>query len=176
MIVGDVFRKRLLVTLIASAALFAVACNNALQASQEAADHNWNTYTNVRFQYKICYPTDLLSPQGESENSDGQTFLAKDGAKLIVYGQNNALNDSLKNTLQETASRLAGPSGKVTYQVLKPNWFVASGRGKDDIFYVKTLYSHDQFKSFELTYKDSQAAVYGPIVKRLSSCFADLAR
>lgn len=176
MIRSEKLRRRFLVILIACAVVFAAACKNSVQARQAtAADHFWKNYTNVRFQYKICYPADLLVAQGESENSDGQTFLAKDGAKLIVYGQNNALNDSLKDTLQDTASRLAGSSGKVTYQVLKPSWFVVSGRNDGSIFYAKTLYANHQFKSFELTYEDSQSGVYGPLVKRLSACFADLA-
>jgi hypothetical protein len=46
--------------------------------------HTWKTYTNVTFQYHICYPADLLVPQGEPDNSDGQRFLAHDGAELIV--------------------------------------------------------------------------------------------
>ena len=43
-------------------------------------------------------------------------------------------------------------------------------------FYAKTLYSGDQFKSFELTYNHSAAAVYEPLVSRLNTCFSDLAR
>ena len=89
--------------LIAGAGLFAAACINVAQATQAAtADHAWKTYTNVRFQYKICDPADLLLPQGESGNSDGQTFLANDGGKLVVYRRNNALNDSLKDTLRDS--------------------------------------------------------------------------
>jgi hypothetical protein len=80
--------------------------------------HTWKTYTNVRFQYHICYPADLMVPQGEPDNSDGQKFLAHGGAELIVYGSNNALDESLEKTLADTGARLAGPSGKVTYKML----------------------------------------------------------
>lgn len=133
----------------------------------------WKTYTNVRFNYELCYPPDLLVPQGESANSDGQKFQSKDDASLIVYGQNNVLNRSLKDALEDVASRLAGSSGKVTYRVLKPNWFVVSGQNGQKLFYAKTLYSHNQFKSFELVYDSSTAAVYDPVVRRLNSCFVD---
>ena len=53
----------------------------AIPPAHEAAasDHVWKSYTNERFQYAICYPEDLLVPQGESPNSDGQKFLTKDG-------------------------------------------------------------------------------------------------
>jgi len=141
-----------------------------------AVRHVWKSYTNVRFQYAICYPEDLLVPQGESENADGDRFLAKDGAQLIVFGQNNVLEQPLKDASTDTASRLAGVSGKVTSKVLKANWFVVSGQNGQTVFYAKTYYSHNQFKSFELTYDISAAAVYEPLIGRLAACFVDLAR
>jgi hypothetical protein len=130
----------------------------------------------VRFQYKICYPADLMVPQGEPDNSDGQKFLAHDGASLIVYGSNNALDEPLKKTLADTGSRLAGPSGKVTYKVLKANWFVVSGQNEQTVFYLKVLYSHGQSKSFELTYDRSAGALYEPLIGHLAACFTDLDR
>ena len=139
-------------------------------------DHLWKSYTNERFRYSICYPEDLLVPQGESPNSDAQKFVAKDGAQLIVFGQYNALNESLRAVSASTAARLAGTSGKVTYKVLKPHWFVVSGKDAQTIFYAKTLYSGDQFVSFELTYNHSAAGVYGPLIGRLNACFSDVAR
>jgi hypothetical protein len=146
-------------------------------AHESAGGHHvWKSYTNVRFQYAICYPKDLLIPQGESTNSDGQKFLAKDGAQLIVFGQNNVLGESMKDALVGTVSRLAGTSGKVTHKALKPSWFDVSGQNGQTVFYARTRYSGDQFKSFELTYNYSTAAVYEPLIGRLATCFADLAR
>src|ERR1700682_2215290 len=77
-----------LVVLAAGAALgFGAGSIILLKAQAPAADrHTWKASTNWRFQYSICYPQDLLVPQGEPENSDGQRFLAKDGAKLVVFG------------------------------------------------------------------------------------------
>ena len=161
---------------IASAVAFGFWASSValLNGQTPAADHHtWKVYTNVRFQYSICYPEDLLVPQGEAENSDGQKFLAKDGAQLIVFGQNNALNDSLKQVQAETASRLAGASGKVTYQAIKPGWFVVSGQNEQSIFYSKTLYAHEQFKSFELTYNSGSSAIYKTVVTRLAGCFVN---
>jgi hypothetical protein len=150
----------------------------AAAASKQPIDpHNWLKYVNVRFQYAICYPQHLLVPQGESENSDGQRFLSnEEDAQLVVYGTNNALNESLRQRLSDTQSRLAGPAGKVTYKVQKANWFVVSGQSGESIFYAKTLFSHGQFKSLELTYDRSSAALYDSLVGRFVSCFTDLAR
>ena len=84
-------------------------------------------------------------------------------------------SDTLSERLSDTANRLADSSGKVTYKVQKANWFVLSGQTGQAIFYAKTLFSHDQFKSFELTYDRSAAALYNPLVSRVASCFTDLA-
>jgi hypothetical protein len=156
---------------------FGAATVVLLNAQVRAADqHIWKVYTNVRFQYSICYPQDLLIPQGEAENSDGQRFLAKDGAKLIVFGQNNALNEPLKDVLADTTSRLTGASGKVTYTALKPDWFVVSGQNGQSVFYAKTLFAHEQFKSFELTYDSGASTVYKPVISRLAGCFVNTSR
>jgi hypothetical protein len=152
----------------------AIAATSATGAAQ-APLGPWETYTNVRFEYAVCYPDRLLIPQGESDNGDGQKFLATDGGQLIVYGSNNALDESLRERFAATGSRLAGASGKVSYKVLKPDWFVVSGQNGATVFYAKTLYSRGQFKSFELTYSESAAAIYEPVVRHLAGCFADLA-
>jgi len=162
----------LAVLVVVSVGRATVALSGGLE--QPAAPHAWKTYSNVRFQYAICYPEDLLVPQGESDNSDGRKFLANDSGQLIVFGSNNALNQPLKDNLATTASRLAGASGKVTYKLLEPEWFVVSGQNGPIIFYAKVFYSRGQFKSFELTYNDSAAAVYEPLIRSLAVCFTDL--
>src|SRR5258706_14209851 len=49
--------------------------------------NDYKTYANARFKYSISYPTDLLIPQGESENGDGQVFREKSGSvEMRVYG------------------------------------------------------------------------------------------
>jgi hypothetical protein len=173
--------KRAIFHVLAAAAVFigGAAATGQIRgaASQPPNDrHTFARYVNVRFQYAICYPSDLLMPQGESANSDGQKFLSNDGVELIVYGTNNALSETLRDRMSETADRLAGAAGKVTYKVQKANWFVLSGQNGQTIFYVKTLFSRGQFKSFELTYDRSQAAIYDSLVSRVVSCFNDLAK
>ena len=150
----------------------------AAAAPQQAADpRDWATYVNVRFQYSICYPKDLLVPQGESDNSDGQRFRSnKDGAELAAWGDNNASDQTLRQRLSDMEGWLPGASGKVTYKVQKANWLVVSGQSGQMIFYAKTIFSHGQFKTFELTYDRSAATLYDLLVARFVSCFTDLAR
>lgn len=154
---------------------FGLLSVSTLKAQESTADqHNWKVYTNTKYQYAICYPEDLLVPQGESDAGDGQVFLAKDGAKLIVFASLGTADILLKQRLDSAVSDLAGTSGKVTYKVVKPNWFVISGKTQQTVFYARATYTRDRFKQFILTYNANQSAVYEPVIKRLSSgCFVD---
>lgn len=158
--------------LCAISAFFACRTGSSAAAASTPDDPTWATYANSRFAYTICYPKNLLDPQGESENGDGQAFLARDGARLLVYGSNNALNESITDVFNHTSSRLAGPSGKITYKAIKPAWFVLSGQQGSTIFYAKTFYAKDLIVSFEFTYDSSRSNVYNPVAAKLSSCFA----
>jgi hypothetical protein len=131
------------------------------------------TYTNARFDYSIAYPANLLYPQGESANGDGQKFLSKDGHdELIVWGSNNALNERLKDVYErESVSSSDHPKRVVSYKVLKPNWFVVSGREVDRIFYQKTILTGDVFKSFRIEYSVSDKARFDQIIKRIEKSF-----
>lgn len=168
--------RSILCAMFGSFVMLSGTLTSASAHAPSASAHAWKRYTNVRFQYSICYPEDLLVPQGESPNSDGQKFLAKDGAQLVVFGRNNAMGESLRAALASTEARLTDSSGKITYKALRPNWFVVSGQNGNTYFYARTQYSRGQFKSFEFTYDHSAAAIYKPLIGRLASCFADLAR
>src|SRR5205823_13499405 len=71
----------------------AVAASQTVFATPQ---NNYKTYANARFKYSISYPTDLLIPQGESENGDGQVFREKSGSdEMRVYGSYNLSNGTL---------------------------------------------------------------------------------
>ena len=172
------FGGRLLV--LGLAAIFAISLAGANDLGATAPEtprdqHLWKIYTNVRFQYSICYPGDLLVPQGESANSDGQRFVAADGATLIVYGSNNALGESLDHKMREISSRLAGATGKVTYSTRRSAWFVVSGTNEEKIFDARVLLQEEQFKAFEFTYESAHANLYTPVVARMAACFVNTA-
>src|SRR3954463_13078505 len=104
--------------LIGSASLF---LSSAGLAPAPATD-TWQTYGNVRFGYRICYPANLLHAQPEAANGDGRVFLAADSAKLTVFGRNNAEESTLSETAAEHASDLTGSKGSVRYRVVRRNW------------------------------------------------------
>ncbi len=140
-----------------------------------AGDVNkYANYHNQRFNYSIAYPKDILYPQGESDDGDGQKFLSKDAdASLIIYGSNNVLNQSLQDLYLEESrgGTHDNPKKVVTYKVLKNNWFVISGYNSGKIFYQKTILNKDQFKSFYFEYPASKKKIYDPITKHIASSF-----
>jgi hypothetical protein len=136
----------------------------------------YDTYHNDRFDYSIDYPKEILFPQGESDNGDGQKFLSKDAeVSLIVYGANNALDKSLEEMYREESrgGTPENPKRVVTYKVLEDNWFVVSGYNAGRIFYQKTLLSGGVFKTFVLEYDESEKERYDPIAKQIAKSFTD---
>ena len=59
-------------------------------------------YGNPRFDYWIDYPENLLVPEREADNSDGERFHARNGtAEMRVWGAYNALDQSPKEMVRE---------------------------------------------------------------------------
>jgi len=144
--------------------------NGAIGASEGVT---YRTYNNARYGYSIVYPVDLLEPQGEAENGDGQKFLSRDKkVLLLVFGANNIDNDSAKRGFDKFVKDMNAEQGRVvTYKVLKKSWFVVSGRHDNNLFYSKTIYRGDTSISFIIEYPASERAIYDPIVTRISKSF-----
>jgi hypothetical protein len=139
-----------------------------------AGQGQYRIYHNARFDYSVSYPADLLIPQGEAENGDGQRFLTKDGkAEMLVYGSNNALEQTLQQAFAETsASRAKDHPGRVvSYKVLRQDWFAVSGTENGKIFYQKTFLKSGVFKTLRLEYDETQKAIYDSITAAISKSF-----
>ncbi len=134
----------------------------------------YDTYYNHRYDYSIDYPKDVLFPQGESDNGDGQVFLSKNtDARLLVYASYNALEQPLEEIYREQ-SRGGTPEESqkvVTYRLLKNNWFVVSGYNMGKVFYQKTILNNNELKTFVFEYNENQKSFYEPIIKRLVKSF-----
>lgn len=133
----------------------------------------YKTYRNARFGYSVEYPSKILVPQGEATNGDGQKFVSSDGrAEMIVYGSNNALEQTLAQAYDEARSPAgASQSRIVTYQVMKPDWFVVSGKDSGKIFYQKTIFRGGVFKTMRIEYDENRKVEFDPITTRVSLSF-----
>ena len=143
----------------------------AASPTMAAPRHDWATYGNARFGYTLCYPADLLQPQREADNGDGRAFLGAGGAKLLVWGNYNALEQSLAEAMRADEARMVAEGGVVTYRAARANWYVLSGRGRGQLFYWRRQLTADRFASFELSYPAPAAALWNPVAARLSRCF-----
>ena len=135
---------------------------------------SWGNYTNARFQYAIRYPRDLLIPQGEPDNGDGERFLGRDGAALAVWGAYITLGQTLAQFETDTVSRLTGNSGTATFRRRRSTWLVVSGVTDDKIFHAKTLLIGNIQKSLEFTYPRETADVYRLVTTGIVSSFRSL--
>lgn len=139
-----------------------------------AGQSGYVTYYNSRFEYAIKYPVKVFVPQEESANNDGRIFTAKGGAELRVWGQYNALMQTLKSAYESDLSEYG--SG-VTYKVLQNSGYVISGTDGNGVYYQKTIFSGDEgdggavFATFVMKYKKSEKAKYDPIVTKIAASF-----
>lgn len=123
------------------------------------------TYANARYGYGVSYPPDILIPQGEADNGDGQVFLTRDGrAEMRVYASINVLSETLEAHFK---SSLAEQGFRPTYQVLRKNWYVVSGLHGNAIFYRKTIQAKDVFYTVSFTYPPDLQAVFDALIPRI---------
>ena len=122
------------ILILAAFFLFYVYLAQAL--AKEAVEYG--TYANPRFDFSVRFPKDLLTPQGESENGDGNTFLSEDQqTKLSAWGDFLAASSSWKEEYQRQLRFYK--DAQITYKVFKKSFFVISGYQGEKIFYYKEL-------------------------------------
>lgn len=126
----------------------------------------YRTYSNARYGFSIAYPVNVLVPQGESDNGDGQKFVSNDGSATLLAFGSNRLDRSLRDEFQS-----AQENRTVTYKVIKPDMFVVSGHANGKIFYQKTLLRGDVFKTFIIEYDEGERGTFDAITARIARSF-----
>lgn len=129
---------------------------------------NNKTYSNARFNYSISYPTDLLAPEGEADNGDGQIFTG-DGAEMRVFGSTMLLNETL---LKEFNAVVKEQGANVTYKTYRKNFFVVSSLNNGTIYYQKTIARPDgTFITFMIEYDEAKRDVYDKAIAKMVKSF-----
>jgi hypothetical protein len=142
------------------------------QSSSTLPQVAYSKYINVRFAYSICYPPQILLPQGESPNGDGQKFVSKDGATIaIVYGNNNALGQSLQQIFDQDTEGI-----KLSDKSIVANKFTFSGRTANDLMeFEETILQNQVLKTFNIQFPSTEMGTYGVVAERMMECFANTA-
>jgi hypothetical protein len=149
--------------------LLVLSCCTTVLA-QKPIPVNYDKYCNARFEYCILYPQSLLEPQPEADNGDGRKFLNSDQeVVMLVYGQNNALDETLAGKFAEASANKAGRT--VTYKLKKKTWFAVSGIENDRVFYQKTIFRNGQFLTFSIEYPETKKKQFDPITAKISASF-----
>ncbi|RLQ88098.1 hypothetical protein [Notoacmeibacter ruber] len=139
-----------------------------LVGAASAAAEDTLTYRNDRFGTEIRFPTGLFDTlTSPPTDGDGQTFLGKDNAELLVYGSRGQDMESLARVAREQLD-------EITLDRVTRNWFAISGfDSRGNVFYQRTESGADGvLHSAILRYPPSQKSridpQVGPIMNSLS--------
>ena len=152
----------------------AAAVLAGLALTSLASERKFETCTNLRFEYAVDYPSDMLIPQGESQNGAGQRFTSRArDVELVAVGSYNALDKTLRERFAEEIEEEADDGAKrtVTYKVLKKDWFVVSGTEGARVFYTKVMLKDDTFKRMTFRYPVGRDAELTPLTARIAKSF-----
>jgi len=138
----------------------------------QAVTDTFETYVNARFAYSVCYPRELLFPQGEAVNGDGQRFVSKDGlARVVVFGSNNVLEQTLQQIFDQDSKDFDGRPVSVSDRSIGGDSFTFSGDSGGDIVFEKTYLRNDRTKTLDIVYPKTAGAAYAALVRRMAECF-----
>lgn len=142
---------------------------NLAAAALVAAAHVLDgTYRNDRFGFVVRYPKAHLVPQPEADNGDGRAFRQRGGRGIVLaYG---SFMPEDQTDLMRAIEREAG--GKITYRVVRANWFVLSGhRAKGQDFYHKAVRETGAWWNLVFTYDKAAAPTFRPLIEAMAPRF-----
>ena len=151
--------------------LFLLAFFSVLAFSQpSAARTNFKTYNNARFGYTISYPANLLAPQGEADNGDGQTFTGE-GVKMTVFGTNFLETKNFQDEFNVTLAKYRAEN--ISYKFYRKDYFVFSGKSDGKIFYQKVMEKSASgvYVTVIIEYDESKCSIYDKLIPRIMKSF-----
>jgi len=138
----------------------------------QKSNTQYNQYANGRFGFTLTYPSNLFVIKKLSDNGDGVILLNRDKSlELRAYG--SWYGSNIKKIYRDNLGWAKNAGERVTYKVLKKNWFVLSGvnKEKQTIFYQKSYFKGGKSVSFRLKYPIRDKAKYDSLVSFISKNF-----
>lgn len=132
------------------------------------------SYTNEKLGYSITYPKDILILQPETEATDEQVFLAKEGkARLRIHKDERKDKSGKALSFNEAFEQDRGTTSKrqVAYSSLKPLFYVVSGVEGNEIFYQKTIMAKGEMVTAKLIYMKEDKPTYDAMIATLFDSF-----
>jgi hypothetical protein len=147
------------------AILLLVAFTNAANAQAQSA-----SYINEQFGYAIRYPTSLLKPAAQAEDSDGRAFVSTVGhAGFRVFATPMANRSPAQ--IADEAQRIC-PGGRPSYRVAKAALVAISCTSGDHIVYQKSLLRNGLAITVRGEYPARERATWDPVVTSIARSMA----
>ena len=133
-----------------------------------AATNAIATYLNVRYDYSIDYPRDVLTPGREADDGDGLAFSAKSSmARIAVWGKYNAIGYTPKQLL-DSEEHDGCADKQATYEVAKKTLIAFSCRtAKNEIFYEKVAIHGDTLVTVQFVYPQVEETKWAPVIEQM---------
>ncbi len=141
----------------------------------------YKNYLNQKYGFSVDYPSEILTPEGESDSGDGQVFRSKKTPNntLTVYRDYLGLTDpdtkltleiSYKNYLNALNEK--GNGRTITYKKLNKTFFVISGyNANGDIYYQKSVLVDGNLCTCLLEYRVQDKAIFNKVSERVFKSF-----
>jgi hypothetical protein len=126
------------------------------------------TYINVRYDYSIDYPRDVLTPGQEADDGDGLAFSAKSStARIAVWGKYNAIGYTPKQLLRSEEHDDCADK-QAAYEVAKTTLIAFSCQTpKNEIFYEKIGIRGDTLVTIQFVYPVAEEEKWSPVIKQM---------
>jgi hypothetical protein len=139
-------------------------------AAPVADGHRWGSYDNPRYGTQLAYPTDLFGRSVGSANGDGVTMRAADGATLVVFGGNNANDDTPARYVEVLIGGDPQRYARLSYRLVRPGFSILSGVSGGRVFYERYAFVRGgAIHAFVLEYPLAARARYDGLVARMSA-------
>lgn len=141
------------------------------------AKEHYNQYCNARFAYCVDVPDGVIASSIEPQNGDGKLFGVKDtDAVISIYGSlwPSVIDASSEELLQERQQTTCAENQcRITYQVKKDNYYIASGYYLDDgkIFYQVYRVKNGEEHYLGFLYPKKDKVKMDKIVSKMTSSF-----
>ena len=136
-----------------------------------ASAHHWKTYTNERFGTRAEYPAEIFKDPVFSDNGDGGRWSSDIGAKLLIFGSPNSLNQTPASYAEflKHSDRLR--YSRITYRLIKPKSLILSGTARGHIFYERYEFGDPSgaIHAIAIEYPATAQSILGPLIARMSS-------
>ncbi len=157
----------------------------AAMAKQAKGAVNFSVKADDRMGLRIGLPMRLLTkmkplPAGTRYSSADESFSVETVTKAVASGTSPDVFTPVGKNPPATAAALQdsfnaatadAPGRKVTYKVLRPDFFVVTGEAGANTFYTRMARGERGFKGFTITYPTALKARFDPIAIAIANSF-----